>query len=108
MAIKRSFSVTVTFQTGFGDALTLTGSDAQNFYARYQQYLSSTANMERGIEIIKSDGSACLYNFAHVASVCRTKQTETETTDGACEDLDCNLQPVSKSATGKPSTGQGA
>lgn len=101
MAIKRSFSVTVTFQTGFGDALTLTGSDAQNFYARYQQYLSSTANMERGIEIIKSDGSACLYNFSHVASVCRTKQTETETTEGACEDLDCNLKPVSKPTPGE-------
>lgn len=100
MAIKRSFSVTVTFQTGFGDALTLAGSDAQNFYARYQQYLSNNA-YECGIEIIKSDGSACLYDFSHVASVCRTKQTETETTEGACEDLDCNLKPVSKPASGE-------
>lgn len=104
MAIKRSYTTTVTFKTGYGDALTLSGKDAEAVYSQFKAYIQG-GYAPMGFEVLSSDGSACLYLYEAVAKVCRSAQTETQTTDGECEDLDCDLQPV-KTTTSTTETGQ--
>ena len=93
MSIKRSFTVTVTFKQGYGEALSLTGKEAQNFWTQYTAYLRGDVNGARGI-VITNEGTQCGYMFDSIASACRSKQTETEYADDECQDLtrdDLNL-----------------
>lgn len=85
MAIKREFTVTATFTD---ETLELSGADAQNFWAMATQYARGGADKPLGFVYQKEDGSACIYFFEHLLKVCRSAQTETETEDGKCKDLD--------------------
>lgn len=88
MAIKRSFSITVTMKTG--DPITLDGKQALDFWTRFDAYTRGQS-VERGVMIPKSDGSACIYMFENVVTVCRTAQTETTVEDDGCKDIDCDI-----------------
>ncbi len=82
---KRSYSVTVNFTTDSKlEALTLTGSEAEGFYNAW------TAGPEYGPRKpfeYKSGTTYVSFMFDKVASVVRSEQEETDTTDGQCKDL---------------------
>lgn len=84
---KRSFSVTITFKEGAGEAKTLTGEQAQNFWNMFNTYANGTS-LVNGFHIVDTEaGTDCIILFDNVAQACRSAITETEVEVEGCTDL---------------------
>lgn len=84
---KRSFSVTITFKAGAGDAVTLTGESAQNFWNMFVTYANGVSQA-KGFRIAgEGEGTECIILFDNVAQVCRSAISETDVEVDGCSDL---------------------
>ena len=84
---KRTFSVTITFKEGAGDAKTLTGEQAQNFWNMFNTYANGTS-LVNGFHIVDlEEGTDCIILFDNIAQACRSAITETDVEVEGCTDL---------------------
>lgn len=85
MSVKRTYTVTITFKTGYADAITLEGSDAYNFYTQWSLFLKDQDGA-RGFEYTGTDKTVTSFLFDKIAKVVRSAITETEYHDDECQD----------------------
>lgn len=95
---KRTFSVTITFKEGAGDAVTLTGEQAQNFWNMFSTYADGTSLMN-GFHIVDVEqGTDCIILFENIAQACRSAITESDLEIEGCTDLNlCAEESTSSS-----------
>lgn len=95
---KRTFSVTITFKEGAGDAVTLIGEQAQNFWNMFNTYANGTSLMN-GFHIVDlEEGTDCIILFENIAQACRSAITESDVEIEGCTDLNlCAEESTSSS-----------
>lgn len=94
---KRTFSVTITFKEGAGDAVTLTGEQAQNFWNMFNTYANGTSLMN-GFHIVDVEkGTDCIILFENIAQACRSAITESDLEIEGCTDLNLCVESTSSS-----------
>ncbi len=92
MSVKRSMTVKVTFKEGYADAITLTGSDAYNFYVLWSNKLKDqdgAIGFEYKSVTTKEEVTTTTwisFLFDKIAKVERSEPTETEYHDDECQD----------------------
>lgn len=97
---KRTFSVTITFKEGYGEAVTLTGEQAQNFWNMFNTYANGTS-LVNGFHIVDlENGTDCIILFANIAQACRSAITETEVEIAGCTDLNLCAEETSNENVG--------
>lgn len=94
---KRTFSVTITFKEGAGEAKTLTGEQAQNFWNMFNTYANGTS-LVNGFHIVDlEEGTDCIILFENIAQACRSAITETDVEVEGCTDLNLCAESTSSS-----------